>query len=145
MKKLIFVLSCLTVILSSCSTTAKVITTSTSKKAMPKMLVSPVRADLKVSSEKIVYTMVVNETVAAGGYDNIVETAVNNALERSSHADVLLALQTQTKYDANGRVESITVSGYPASYVNFRTCPEDTPAEESAASSQGYPLFKFGK
>ena len=34
---------------------------------------------------------------------------------------MLVNLQTQVKYADNGDIESINVTGFPASYVNFRS------------------------
>jgi hypothetical protein len=79
-----------------------------------------VLADLDVSTTKISYFFLPSQTVVNGGFENVVNTAVREALIANGNADVLVALEQQVKYDANGKVESITVSGYPAKYVNFR-------------------------
>jgi hypothetical protein len=46
---------------------------------------------------------------------------VREALLANGNADVLVGMNTQIKYDADGQPESITVTGYPAKYVNFRS------------------------
>jgi hypothetical protein len=35
-------------------------------------------------------------------------------------SDVLIALEIHVKYDNDGKIESITITGYPAKHVNFR-------------------------
>ena len=64
--------------------------------------------------------MMPSKTVVDGGYDNVVDSAVREALLANGNADVLVALEKQVKYGKDGQIESITVSGYPAKYVNFR-------------------------
>lgn len=88
------------------------------------MPVAAVLADLEVSPKKISYFYIPSATVVNGGVDNVVNSAVREALIENDNADVLVALEKQIKYDAEGRVESITVTGYPAKYVNFRN-PSD--------------------
>ena len=83
-----------------------------------------VLADLDVASEKISYFMIPSKTVIQGGEKNVIKTAVREALIANGNADVLVGLNTQIKYDAKGQPESITVTGYPAKYVNFRS-PSD--------------------
>ena len=34
---------------------------------------------------------------------------------------MIVGLQTQTKYNDKGEIESINISGFPAKYVNFRS------------------------
>ena len=83
-------------------------------------------ADLKVCTEKITYFMVPSKAVVQGGVENVIKTAVSEALVANGNGDVLVSLNCQIKYDRNGVPESITVTGYPASYVNFR--PSDPTA-----------------
>jgi hypothetical protein len=82
-------------------------------------------ADLEVSPTKISYFFLPSQTVVNGGFDNIVNTAVREALIANGNADVLVALEQQVKYNGEGKVESITVSGYPANYTNFRSPGDD--------------------
>jgi hypothetical protein len=49
----------------------------------------------------------------------------------------LVALEHQIKYSANGSIESITVTGYPAKYVNFRSPGDDYLREVSKIHSTG--------
>ena len=82
-------------------------------------------ADLDVSPNKISYFYIPSTTVAAGGLDNVVNSAVHEALIANNNADVLVGLETQVKYNDKGVIESITVTGYPAKYVNFRNAGDD--------------------
>ena len=69
---------------------------------------------------RIKYFMLVSESVRIGGEKNVISTAIWEALALNGNSDVLVDPQTQIKYDKNGEIESITVTGYPAKYVNFR-------------------------
>lgn len=77
-------------------------------------------ADLQVSPNKISYTMIPSKAVKDGGYKNVLATAIREALLANGDADVIVGLESTVKCDRSGEVESITVSGYPAKYINFR-------------------------
>ena len=113
-------LFCAGCFVTGCSAPAKLMNSSTSAKPVVAPVVAAVFADLEVSPEKITYFMMPSKSVANGGYDNVINTAVREALLANGNADVLVALETQVKYDSEGRVESVTITGYPAKYVNFR-------------------------
>ena len=129
----IFTLLALATLVTGCSVTspsmAKLTNTATHTKVCAVQPTVAVFADLQVSPTKISYFFLPSQTVQNGGFDNIVNTAVREALIANGNADVLVGLEQQVKYDANGAVESITVSGYPAKYVNFRS-PGDVVAVE---------------
>lgn len=76
-----------------------------------------------------------SKTVVMGGYDNVINTAVREALLANGNADVLVALETQIKYDKEGQIESVTVTGYPAKYVNFRNPGDEYLKRISASAS----------
>ena len=82
-------------------------------------------ADIDVSPVRITHFMLPSKTVLMGGYDNVVATAVREALDANGGGDVLVALETQVKYGSKGQIESITVSGYPGKYKNFRNPGDD--------------------
>lgn len=128
MKKLCF-LALAAVLFASCSVTtpkAKIISSATHKKVSPSQLVvTPVAADLKVESKKITFFYIPSQLVANGGKDNVINTAIQEALISNGNADVLVGVETQIKYRVSGEVESITVSGYPAKYINFRQATEE--------------------
>lgn len=123
MKK-VFILIATAVAMVSCGSSARLMNSATYKKMDVQPMVSLI-ADLQVSPEKISYTMIPHKTVLYGGYDNVVNSAVREALQANGGYDVLVALETQVKYSADGQIESVTVSGYPAKYTNFRS-PDDT-------------------
>ena len=107
---------------ASCGGSAKLMNTATYQRIDFQPYVTPVQVDLEVSPKKIEYFMIVSRTVAAGGYDNVVATAVKEALQSTGvDYDVLVGLQTQLKYSEAGEIESINISGFPAMYVNFRS------------------------
>ena len=49
----------------------------------------------------------------------------------------MVGLEKQIKYNSKGEVESITVSGYPATYVNFRSPGDDYLLEISKNNTTG--------
>ena len=133
---------------SACSVPTKLINSATHKKVAVSTPIAAVFADLDVSEKKITYYMMPSKSIAHGGYDNVVNSAVREALLANGDADVLVALETQVKYDSDGTIESITVSGYPAKYTNFRNVGDDylktmtPPADNKGAMPFG--KFKLG-
>lgn len=158
MKK-IFTLVAVATMFTACSVSslsmARLENTSTHAKVQVVQPVAAVLADLDVAPNKISYFFLPSQTVVKGGFDNVVNTAIREALIANGNADVLVALEQQVKYGADGNVESITVSGYPAKYVNFRS-PGDEYLRELAKESnktnnkqpqqpqQGVSLLGFG-
>ena len=131
----------------SCSVGAKspkLISTATYQKMSFQPYVTPVQVDLQVSPKKINYFMLVSETVRMGGFDNVVATAVKEALESNGGGDVIVGLQSQTKYNDKGEIESINISGFPASYVNFRS-NETLPIAQQKEEQAGGMALPFGK
>lgn len=149
MKKLVLFLA-VAAMVTSCSS-AKLINSATHSKAKAIQPVTALYADLSVSPTKISYFLIPSKTVLQGGYDNVVNTAVREALIANGNADVLVAMETQVKHNADGEIESITVTGYPATYTNFRspgddvlrTLPQNT---NSSSNNIGLPGgLKLGK
>ena len=124
MKKL-FLLVVAATLLASCGSQAKFTKSSTHTKISVATPITAVMADLEVSTEKISHLLIPSKTVRKGGFDNIVNTAVQEALEANGNADVLVGLEKQVKYNDKGEVETIVVTGYPAKYVNFRSPGDD--------------------
>ena len=83
-------------------------------------------ADLEVSPVKITYVYVPSKAVRNGGFDNIKNYAVREALDKNGSFDVLLAIEQQVEYNKDGECISITVSGYPARYKNIRSVENGT-------------------
>lgn len=124
----------------SCSSSRKVLTSATYTGANVQMYVTPVRADLSISPKKISYYMPVSEAVSRGGKDNVISSAVKEALDANG-GDVLLGLETILNYRDDGGIESIVVTGYPAYYSNIR-CDNSLPLvpvcdDQSKSGKQG--------
>ena len=124
MKKL-FLFLAVAVMATSCASSAKLISSATHSKAKVIQPITALYADLNVSPTKISHFLIPRKTVILGGYDNVINTAVREALIANGNADVLVALETQVKYTAAGEIESVTVTGYPATYTNFRSPSND--------------------
>lgn len=134
MKKTLVLLAAV-IAFASCASGVKLINTSTTKE-ISLQPVAGLFADIEVAPNRITYSMMPSESVKLGGYDNVVSSAVREALDANGGWDLLVALETQVKYASDGQIESIIVTGYPAKYVNFRnpgddylkTIPVTTPA-----------------
>ena len=83
-------------------------------------------ADLAVSPSKITYTYRPTDDVNRGGEANVINTAVRKALEVNGGGDVLMEMQYTLKKSGKKNVKEVTVSGYPATYKNFRPANEET-------------------
>lgn len=121
MKKF-FILAFVAIILTGCSSSnPRFINTATYSKADVEGPKVSVVADLEISPVKISYSYVPSKAVSNGGFDNILNTAVQEALYENGQADVLVALEYHAKFDKKGKCIAITVTGYPAKYRNLRT------------------------
>ncbi len=143
MKKL-FILAIAATLLTSCGSftqttvsNTKFTSTSTHTRVGVAKPITAVIADLDVSPKKITFLYIPSRAVRNGGFDNIVNCAVQEALRENGDADVLVALEQQVKYNTNGECESITVTGYPAKYKNFRSPGDDYILEMSKAPAAG--------
>lgn len=156
MKKLVLLIATAALV-ASCGVSMpkpepKLVGTATHTKVSVVQPVVAVFADLEVSPKKISFFYLPSKTVVKGGVDNVIDSAVREALASNGDADVLVGLETQVKYNAEGEAESITVSGYPAKYVNFRNPGDDylskinsaAPAPKEKGAGGGLPL-KLGK
>lgn len=129
----------------SCSSSRKVSTSATFARANMQMYVTPVRADLKINPRKISYYMPVSEAISRGGKDNVIASAVKEALDANG-GDVLLGIETILNYNEDGVIESIVVTGFPAYYINLR-CDDSIPivpeGNSKAKSDNAGGLFKI--
>lgn len=145
MKKIILFL-CIAAVAASCSTSAKLITSATSKNAVAAFKPTVTIADVQVSEQKISFLYIPNKKVISGGYDNIIRTAVHEALLSAGEKyDVLMAKETQVKYTVDGKVESVLVTGYPGCYVNWRSSENLLVEEEVVKEGIVLPVFKKKK
>ncbi len=132
MKKLLAVMvvaAC--VMLSSCSMTKK---TATSRQVNAPIVAAAV-ADLTITGNKISYTYTPPKGVWKAGVDNCINAAVSEALQNAGQgADVLAEMQYTLVVKGgggllggnSGKVKSVTVTGYPARYKNFRPASSET-------------------
>ena len=148
MKKSFFLMAIATVMLmASCSLggpKSMVKTTATHTRISAATPVVAVFADLDVSPNKISYFYIPSTTVAKGGFDNVVNAAVREALSNNDNADVLVGLESQVKYNDKGVIESITVTGYPAKYINFRNAGDDYLREMGANATNSNSSSSLG-
>ena len=110
----------LTLCLTSCQTHLKTARTAETEASLRSVAV----ADLEVADERITYTLVPNDDIRRGGLDNVKQAAEQEALTKHGNADVLLDPQyviTKKRSLFGSKVTSVTVSGRPAFYRNFRS------------------------
>ena len=137
MKKLLVVMvvaAC--ALLSSCSMTYKTATT----RSVNAPIVAASVADLTITGDKITYTYTPPKGVWVAGVGNCINAAVSEALQNAGQgADVLAEMQYTLVMKRgmmgakSGKVKSVTVTGYPARYKNFR--PADQKSLNSALST----------
>ncbi len=140
MKKFILLLVVAPAMLVSCSifsapskAPSKLTNTATYTPIKVTQPVVAVFADLDVSPNKISFFYIPSGTIINAGTQNVIDSAIREALATNGNADVLVGLEKQIKYSGDGKIESITVTGYPAKYVNFRSPGDDYLREISAS------------
>ena len=87
-------------------------------------------ADLDVSDTRISYTYKPTYAVRLGGSENVIKTAVQEALKAYGSGDILIGLEYTTIsrwtiFSFLSPIREITVTGRPASYTNFHSLPEN--------------------
>jgi hypothetical protein len=87
-------------------------------------------ADLDVSDTRITYTYKPTYAVRLGGSENVIKTAVMEALREHGIGDILIGLEytTISKWTILSflsPIREITVTGRPAKYTNFHSLPEN--------------------
>lgn len=107
---------------------------SSTAKPVNSSLNSYTQADLEISGQKISYTYVPNKRDRKEGMKHCLSNATAAALKENGNADVLVERQYQAivKYRFFGlirRIKSVTVSGYPGTYRNFRQVEQVTSGE----------------
>lgn len=124
MKKLFVILMVSAFAMTSCSTVYKTATTRNIDPTIAAVTLS----DLDVSNEKITYTLTPTNKVRRGGLQNCINTAISEALALNG-GDVLIETQRATITRGGGvmrKIKSVTVTGYPAKYKNFRPADDNT-------------------
>ena len=107
-------------LLTSCQTQLKTARTAVTESSLRSVAV----ADLEVAPERITYTLKPSSDIRRGGFDNVKQAAEQAALTENGNADVLLDPQyviTKKRSLFGTKISSITVSGRPAYYRNFRS------------------------
>ena len=107
-------------LLTSCQTQLKTARTAVTESSLRSVAV----ADLEVAPERITYTLKPSNDIRRGGFDNVKQAAEQAALTENGNADVLLDPQyviTKKRSLFGTKISSITVSGRPAYYRNFRS------------------------
>lgn len=123
MKKQLFMVAIATLCFVSCTTTNKTARTE----VMPYSMYNASVADLDVSPERVVYTMTPSKEINRAGESNCKRAAVQECLSKYGNADLLVEpmfVVSVKKSWFGKKVTSVTVSGRPAKYKNFRSMPD---------------------
>ncbi len=135
MKKFLFMLAA-TLAAAACTTTTKTARTE----SVPYSMYHATEADLDVAPRRITYTLLTTKAIRRGGLENCKTAAVQEALAANGNADLLLEPQFVVKRYRNlvaNMVVSVTVSGYPATYKNFRSMGDKVWTDAAFRSSKG--------
>ena len=119
MKKGLFFCIVLSAALASCTTVTKTATTVDVNNTLP----SNSEVDLEISQNKVNYVYRTTSKERRGGRKNIINSAVQAVLKANGNADVLVAPQyelVKKKGLFGSKIKTVTVTGYPAKYKNFR-------------------------
>ncbi len=120
MKRILSLLSLATLLLSSCQTITKTARTANVEADLRSVAV----ADLEVSDTRITHTITPGKQIRRGGLDNVKQAVESEALTKNGNADVLLNPEyviSKKRTLFGSKITSITVSGRPAYFKNFRT------------------------
>lgn len=120
MRKVYALLFSSALLLSSCQTLTKTARTA----EIGSSLHSATVVDIVPATEhRVTYTLEPSEALRRGGVNNVKQAAESEALAKYGNADVLLEPQyviTKQQGLLRSKVTSVTVSGRPAYYTNFR-------------------------
>lgn len=125
MKKILFILLAATAICSCSLTKSSVMTTNVNAPVF-----STTVASLEVAPQPITYVYTPTRREAKKlRFDDILNNAMYEALQKNGSGDVLV--QVSYKIEGKGlgkfisKIRKITITGYPAKYVNFRSPDEN--------------------
>lgn len=131
MKKLSFILMMvLGLTITSCTTYRQTSTTAEPSN----QIITKVAADLEVSPSRITFNYEPSKREWKAGLNNVINIAVAKALQYNGSGDVLIGMEyrVKTRRTLFGalKIDEITVTGFPASYKNFRNLPDsvETPS-----------------
>ena len=119
MKKLFIIGIVLVSALASCTTVTKTASTVDVDSSIP----SSSEVDLVISQKKVNYVHQTSAKERRGGRKNIINSATQAALQANGGGDVLVAPQYEIVKKRGlfgSKIKTVTVTGYPASYKNFR-------------------------
>ena len=123
-KVLLLILVALGLTFTSCTTIRQTSTTNQPQN----QIITNVAADLDVSANRISFYYEPSKREWKGGLQNVINIAVAKALKSYGSGDVLVGLEyrVRVKRTLFGalKIEEITVTGYPATYKNFRNLPD---------------------
>lgn len=104
-------------VLASCTTVYK----SSSTMDVSSTLTSTNSAELEVSPVKVsLIDYAPTKKEKRGGYENVKKIAVAKLLKENGNADILIEPQYEIT-SKRKKIKRISVSGYPATYKNFKT------------------------
>jgi hypothetical protein len=151
MKKLSFFLL---VLLAISATSCKMIGVSATTQHPATYINTATVADLEVSNERISFTFQASAAVRRGGTQNVIKTAVREALRVNGGGDLLVDMEYITVSGSPffsyifgiSPIKEVTVSGYPAKYTNFHNLddsiwaptqlyPDNIPANKTSLKS----------
>ncbi len=119
MKKYLFMLAA-ALLSAACTTTTKTARTE----SVPYSMYNATVADLDVAPQRITYTLMTTKAIRKGGPANCKRAAVQEALAANGNADMLLEPQFVLNHYRGlfcSKITSVTVTGRPAFYKNFRS------------------------
>ena len=122
MKKYVYLIALSSVVmLSSCVTTVKTARSAETSASIRNATV----ADLQVTEKRITYTTTPSKEIQRAGLSNVKQAAIQEALTANGNADVMVepefVISMKNKFLFGKEVSSITVTGRPAYFKNFRT------------------------
>lgn len=144
MKK--FILCALAAVaLASCTTTTK----TARVESVPYSMYNATVADLEVSKDRVTYTYSPSKDIQRAGLVNCKQAAINDALTANGNADMMLEPQfvIGKKLTFTGiKITSVTVTGRPAKYKNFRSMDDKVWCDPVFRASKGlnYHIFQAG-
>lgn len=141
MKKYLF-FALAVVSLASCTTITKTARTE----SVPYSMYNATVADLEVAPARITYTLQPSKAIERAGLANCKKAAIQEALTANGNADLLLepefVVNTKRVFFKT-KVTSVTVSGRPAKYTNFRSMDDKVWTDPVFRESKGTSFHVF--
>lgn len=120
--KHLFFLAVAALCLASCS--KPTLTKTARTESIPYTMYNANVADLQVG-DRITYTFSPSKEIRRVGEGNCKKAAMAQALAENGNADLLVEPQYIVSKGRKGKVLSVTVTGRPAKYKNFRSLKDD--------------------